>query len=489
MTTERSGQQHFIKLFSYTTRYFWLLIIPLIRSLYSLTFTVDALKVWLKGTWLDLIVLAAIIAFAWLRLISVTFKFNGERIIVRKGIFAISENTVFYSELSTFSIKQNLLYKAFGASKVYIATYAGAFDDADITLVMKTSDADRLYACIKNTKVKSLNYSISPNKPRLFTFSLIASSTLSGAIVALALIVETSQMFDREVEARLILDTLSEAANRLSKIVPPAAAGISIVIGLGWLISFITNIFYFWDYIITKCPDTLYIKSGLIAKNRHIIDLNRVNYIDLKQNFIAKVFNISSLHCYCSGYGSTGRGELSVVMPITTANEIGNTLSEVFPQYPHPKIKLKSSAKSYGGFYFWPVIFALVPLAAYIAVSIFLPDWKNVAETALIIGEIPAIWLAIVKTLSMFTTGIGIENGYVTMRYSRLYQFHTVIAPMDRITEIVIRQSPPQYLSGLCTAIIYSASDSKIKHYIYGLDLQKALEFFDRNGFDLYFQE
>lgn len=35
MSGERTGQQHFIKLFSYTTRYFWLLIIPLIRRLNS----------------------------------------------------------------------------------------------------------------------------------------------------------------------------------------------------------------------------------------------------------------------------------------------------------------------------------------------------------------------------------------------------------------------------------------------------------------------
>lgn len=261
MSGERTGQQHFIKLFSYTTRYFWLLIIPLIRSLYSLSFNVDAFKVWIRGTWLDLIVLAAIIAFAWIRLMSVTYKFNSERIIVRKGIIAVTEDTVFYSEISTLSIKQNLFYKMVGAAKVYIATNAGIFDKADITLVMKRSDADRLYASMKNTRVKSLNYSISPNKLRLFIFSIIASSSLSGAAVAVAFIVETWQVFDREVEARLILDTLSEFANRAAKIVPPIAAGISIVIIVSWLISFVTNIFYFWDYILTKCP-TLYISKA-----------------------------------------------------------------------------------------------------------------------------------------------------------------------------------------------------------------------------------
>ena len=246
LVTERTAQQHPIKLLSYTTRYFWLLIIPIVRSLYSLSLDANAFKTWLKGTWFDLIVVAAILVFAWLRLVSVTFTFDHEKIIVRRGIFVAAQDVVWYKEISTLSIKQGFLYRLVGASTVYIGTNAGIFDKADITLVMKRSDADRLYASVKGSRAKSLNYSISTNRLKLLIFSILSSSTLSGVIVALAFIVETWQVFDREVEARIILDTLSEFADRLSVIVPPIAAGISIIIAGSWLISFITNVFYFW---------------------------------------------------------------------------------------------------------------------------------------------------------------------------------------------------------------------------------------------------
>lgn len=330
--TERTAQQHPIKLLSYTTRYFWLLIIPIVRSLYSLSLDANAFKTWLKGTWFDLIVVAAILVFAWLRLVSVTFTFDHEKIIVRRGIFVAAQDVVWYKEISTLSIKQGFLYRLVGASTVYIGTNAGIFDKADITLVMKRSDADRLYASVKGSRAKSLNYSISTNRLKLLIFSILSSSTLSGVIVALAFIVETWQVFDREVEARIILDTLSEFADRLSVIVPPIAAGISIIIAGSWLISFITNVFYFWGYVLTKCSDSLYLKSGLLSRNRHIIKLDRINYIDLKQSFLARMLRISSLHCQCSGYGSTGRSELSVVMPITSSREISGAISEVFPR-------------------------------------------------------------------------------------------------------------------------------------------------------------
>ena len=487
--SECSGKQHLIKLFSYTTRYFWLLIIPLVRSLYSLTLSVDALRTWLKGTWLDLLVLAIILSFAWLRWEVVSFHFNKERIVVKKGVIVTTEDTVFYDEISTLSIKQNLFYRLLGAYKVYIATNAGIFDKADITLTMKKSDADRFYAFVKNSRIKSLNYSISPNKPRLVLFSLVASSTLSGAAVALAFVLETSQMFDREVEAKIILDTLGEFANRLAFIISPIAAGVSTVIIAGWLISFITNIFYFWDYILTKCSDSIYVKSGLIAKNRHIISLSKVNYIDIKQNFIAKLLKISSLHCHCSGYGVTGRKELSVVMPIATSKEINGTLDEVFPEYPKPKIDLHSDIKSYRGFYFLPIVMGLLPLAGYFIVNWFLPDWRSVYLTALIIAEIPAVWLMICRTMSLFTTGVGMTDGHLVMRYSRFYTFHTVIAPKDKITKLVIRQTVFQHFSGTCTLIVYTASDSKSSHLIYGLRLARILQFLEKSGFDLYFSE
>lgn len=486
---ERVGRQHPLRLLSYTTRYFWLLIIPLVRSLYSLSFEFDAFKVWIRGAWLDLLVLAAIICFAWIRWLSVWFSFDDEKIVLRRGVYLNIEDTVFYSRITTISIKQNVLYRLLGASKVYIATNAGTFDSADVTITMNRGDADRLYEAIKGSRQKSLNYSISPNKLRLLLFSLLFSSTLSGVLIIVALLLETGEVFDREVEARILFDTLTEAVNRVATYVPPIISLIIIVLVGAWTLSFTSNIISFWGFVLTKCADSLYVKSGIIAKNRHILLRSKINYIDLKQSFLSKVFNVSSLHANCSGYGSTGRNELSVILPITTRKEINGAIKEVFPDYPRPKTELRSDPRSYGGFYFWPIIFALLPAAGFVGIYFLLPSWYVVAYPAVAITVIPAIWLAMCKTLSMFITGIGFQNGYMTLRYSRLFTFHTIIAPKDRITKVIIRQSPLQRMGGSCSVMIYTSSDAKTMHYIYGLRLDKALAFFEKNGIDMYYSE
>ncbi len=477
-----SARQHPLRLFSYTTRYFWLLIIPLLRSLYSLFSEQGALATWLRGAWLDLLVLFSILAFAWIRWLSVTFTFDSEKIVLRRGVYITAEDRVYYSKISTLSITQNVLYRLLGASTVYIGTNAGFSDKADLTVVMRRTDADRLYEKVKGSREKSLNYSILPNKLRLILFSLLFSSALSGVLIIVALLLETGKIFDREVEARIILDTLTEAARRVSVFFPPIITVISIVVISAWALSFISNLIVFWGFVLTKCSDSVYVKSGIWAKNRHILKREKVNYIDIKQSFSSKAFRVSSLHINCAGYGSRGRKELSVVLPITTGKEVNGAIKEVFPEYPRPKIELKSSPTSYPGFYFQPLVFATLPAAAFAVFYYFLPTWYAVAYPAFAITLIPSIWLATCKTLSMFTTGVGFGEGYITLRYERMYTFHTVIAPKDRITKIVIRQSPFQYLGGSCTLLIYTASDARAMHPIRGLNLEKTLALLKREG-------
>ena len=488
-TTETVGRQHPVRLLSYTTRYFWLLLIPLARSLYSLSFQFDALRVWLRGAWLDLMVLLAIICFAWLRWLCVWFSFDSEKIVLRRGLYVSVEDTVFYSLITTLSIKQGVLYRMLGACTVAIATNAGVFDSADVTITMRRADADRLYAAVKGSRQKSLNYSVSPNKLRLILFSMLFSSALSGVLIIIALLIETGQVFDREIEARLLLDTLTEAVNRAAMYVPPIISVIIIVVSGAWALSFISNLFVFWGFVLTKCSDSLYVKSGLLTRNRHIILREKINYIDLKQSFLAKVFNVSSLHLNCAGYGSSGRDEMTVVLPITTRKEINGAIKEVFPEYPRPRIELKTDPRSYGGFYLHPILFAALPVCGFVVIYYLLPEWFSFLYPAMAITVFPAIWLAVCRTLSMFITGIGMNDGYVTIRYSRLFTFHTVITPKDRIVKVYLRQSPFQRISGSCTLLIYTTSDKKVRHKIYGLRLQKALRWLDSNGFDLYYTE
>ena len=483
------GRQHPIKLFSYTTKYFWLLIIPVLRSLYAIFFEGDSWERWITGAWVDLLVLAAIIGFAYLRWSSVEFMFDDKSLTVQNGIFFTVSEQVVYPQISTVSIYQGFLYRALGACTVKIGTNAGMLDKADVSIVMKRSDADKFYQAMRASRVKSLNYSVSPNKLRLLVFSFIFSSSFSGVALIIALLLEAGSMIDRRAEAQFVLNTLTEALNKAAIYVPPILAGVALFLGITWVLSFASNIFYFWDHILTKCSDTLYIRSGLITKRRSIISLDKINFVDFRQNLLARLFKISSLNVHAAGFGDTGRSEMSAIMPITTKKELVSTIREVFPEYPAPKITLRSDIKSYKGFYVWPFWCLIIPLCGFLVLKNLAPEWYAVAEPAMIISLIPALWLTVVKTAALFSTGIGFEKGYVSLRYAKFFAFHTVIMPKSRITKIELRQSVFQRINGTCTLKIYSAADSKKVHRIHGLRMDRAMNMLDNNGYDLYFTE
>lgn len=483
------GRQHIIKLFGYTTKYFWLLIIPVLRSLHTIFKEGADLMEWLEGAYLDLLVLGVIFGFAYLRWSCVSFEFDEDDITLKKGLFIRTTEKVFHRQISTVSINQGIFYYMLGACTVQISTNAGVMDKADVSIVMKKSDADEFYKCVKASRVKSLNYSVSSNKLRLFIFSFMFSSSLSGIVLFVALLLEAGSVIDRKQEAELLLNTFTDAVDRAAVYVPPILAAAAIVISATWLISFVSNIFSFWNHILTKCKDSVYVNSGLIAKRRSIISLDKINFIDFRQNLLARIFKVSSLSVHATGFGNRGRNELSVIMPITTKKELDSTLKEVFPEYPPIKIGLHSDVRSYKGFYTWPIVWAIVPLAAFLGMYYLLPEWYVFAKPALITCFIPSVWMAIVKTVAMFSTGIGIENGYVSMRYARIFGFHSVIMPLDRVEMVTLRQSVFQRVNGTCTMIIHSRSDRKKLHRIMGVRLDRAMNLLERNGIDLYYSE
>lgn len=480
------ARQHPVKLFSYTTKYFWLLLFPLARSLYTIIFDPDAWAQWLEGAWFDILALLLIFLFAWVRWSTVYFEIKSDRITSTKGIIAKHTNTVLYSEISTLSITQGFLYRLLGACKVQIGTNGGFLDKADVTIVMKKSDADKLYDSVRFLKIKSLLYSVSPNRLRLWVFSLLFSSTLSGAVLAVATVLQTSKIVSQEIDEKFILDTITEAVNKVSLYLPPIAAGVAIFVGSAWLLSFISNIFSFWNHVITKSKDSIYIKSGLGVKNLHIISLKKVNAIELRQNLFSKLCRVSSMNLSVCGFGSKSRVESDVLLPITTNREIRGTIKEIFPEYPRPKIQLSFNKRASLGLFTLPLIYALVPPLILWVLYIFFPEWYIIAAPAVFYAELPAIWLAVVRAFSIFSTGIGFEKNYIVLKYSKLYSFRTVIAPKDKITKILIRQTPFQVASGNCTLKIYTASDSSRVHKIYGLRLDRTLNLLDQNGFDMY---
>lgn len=474
-----SLRQHPIKILTYTTSSFWILLIPLARKLYFLSFDVAT---WFKGDWFDILIIVLIFAFAFLRWFFITFSFDNHGITTGTGYFGLLKSTIHYSAISSVSCSQGAMYRFFGCYKVCIDTNASNISGHDITLTIRKSDLKKLTDIIKIKNKGNVKYTYTPRKLYLVIFSFIFSSTLSGVVLLSTLVIQATRILGRQVEQKYLNIVNDRIQTFLTINLPPIAIAITSIIIIGWLYSFFVNLLRHWNFSTVRQGGSLITKSGFVTNRESVIMRNRINLIDKRQSFIMRMFNICSVNIDCAGYGK-GMRQIPVIIPITTNKEVRNSLKILMPDSSTPHRQLKCSFRNVLGFTVPPLILAvLIPIIGYVS-YLFLPRWYMLIRFVTLIVELPAFWLLVVKFASIFTTGIGFDDNYAVLNYCKWYQFHTVTVPIDRISSVSIYQTWFQRISNTCNIKIYTYAEKRRCHKIKNFKLNNAINLLKQQGY------
>ena len=177
--------------------------------------------------------------------------------------------------------------------------------------------------------------------------------------------------------------------------------------------------------------------------------------------------------------------QIAVLLPMTTNKEVNNSLKILMPDHVNLHNKLKSRFRDFIGFTTPPFLLGIsIPILAYIVWRIF-PGWLDIIKFVAFILEIPAFWLFVVKFSSIFTTGIGFEDGYAVLNYCKLYQFHTVTIPEDQITRIDYYQTIFQKWNNNCSLRIYTYSEKIKCHKVKNFPLKQAKTLLEKHGYHM----
>lgn len=476
-------RQHPLTIFGYITSGFWLLLIPLTRSLIAMKFNIAE---WLKGAWLDVLIVGLIFGFAFLRWFFITFKIEDEYIQTGTGYFGLIKSKIYYSQASSMTCSQGIFLRLIRAYRINIDTNSNArpFSKHNVTIVVKKSEFEKLYTIIKKHGEGMAKFSYQPKKSQLLIFSFLFSSTISGVILIATILYQGVRIVGREVEQQFLLDLNNRVAEFLTINLPPITVAIIMIIVVGWLYSFMVNLIRHWDFTAVRQGRNIIIQSGIITKRINIIDIDRINFIDTRQSFLMRIFKICSVQINCAGYGKSNR-QISVLVPVTTNEEVLMSLRVLVPKFPRPTLTLRSRLIQLPSFLTTPVlIVASVPVAAYIVSWIF-PEWESIIMFLMVMFMIPGFWFIVVKFASVFTTGIGFHDGYATLSYCRFYSFHTVVVPIERICIATTKQTVMQYFNKQCDLKIYTNSEKTSYHKVKNFQLKNVLEEFSQQGFDL----
>ncbi len=469
--------EHPLKILKNGMKSIWLLIFPLLRGIKTIHLDLDFFYNWVKGAWFDILVILLILGYGYFRWAFTWFRFGEKEVSLITGILVKRETSIPYESISAVTAEHSFYLRPFKAVRVRIDTCSGTFNNADMSLLMRRSDSRKLHHKIPNNKKQTKKtFEAHPKWFSIVFFSFVFSSSLSGAIYISTLFFQLGRISQDLIENEFknaLNQITDEFSSKFALSIPPAAIMLGTLIIVTWLLSFISNILRYAGFTMKKDQQALEIKMGAVTRRDYHIVTHKINYIDMRQSLIMKIFRQTSLNISCSGYGSK-KNELPVLLPILNKRQ-ANLALDVLDFGKKIKKRTYSSSKAA------VLTFCGMPAGVGIAIPFIaklliylLPSIKDFILLFAIMAEIPTIWMLVIKIIAYISTGMTIENDFICIRYSRFFAFHTVLTDKKKLVKAQIIQNPIQKKIGRCRLDFYFSSEIPKINKLHGMNIKDA---------------
>lgn len=469
-------REHPLRIMRYSLKNLWLLIFPIIRGAYHFATQEDIID-WLKGTWFELLILFAIFGYGWLNWFFREFIVKDGQLFVQEGIFFTRRRYLPVKNLSAVTIEHPLWLQPFRGAYVYADTASGVGQSTDVRLLIWQRDEQMFLNGLPRLRQgKRHHFSHQVGLWRILLFSIIFSSSFSGSIYMAMFWFQGGRIARDIIEQLQIterLNTVSEEVAKRLMGIPPAAVTVGIVILSTWLLSFMANLIRYGGFDMESDKRMLHVRSGLVTRRHFYLVSRKINFIDLRQNLLTKLFRIFSLAVNCPGYGNQ-KGSIPICLPILTQKEMEQAMPMIFPGSHLTKNRLRPPWTSWLSYTMLPVIAAAGVIPAVILARKLIPQLDEVLAFFQIMFEIPIIWKLIIQITALLTTGISGSKGRICVRFCKGLTFHTIIADTDSVVKVRIQQFLWQKWANKCHVVLYFRSEVTKRCVIWSMNYDKV---------------
>ncbi|MBQ8298228.1 MAG: PH domain-containing protein [Ruminococcus sp.] len=477
--------EHPLRILKYSAKNIWLLIFPLLRGVHAITLDADVVYNWLKGAWIDILIIGLIIVFGFIRWYFSRITVTDEAIVHTDGVFVKVRKAIAYNRLSSVTVERSFYLRPFGGMRVYCDTCAGIFQSSDMKLMVSRKVCTEIMKNVPEVESgDSISYRHKPRLMLVLLFSVFFSSSFSGAVYLAAFFFKGG-----DIAKDVISVSLGKIAEETSKIpilivqkIPAAAIGIGSFFLATWFLSFALNMLRYSGFAVKSDNRLIEIVCGTFTRRRYMITAELINYADLQQNLVMKFFKAVTVSISCAGYGSA-KNQLPVIFPLKKVNSLSSGLERI-GLCAGCKNEFRPRITSIWQYIWSPVITAAAIYPAALIIPEFFPKLAELAYFGIIMAEIPAIWMIFVKTAAAVTSGISIYEDRIMIRYSRWLGFHTVVAERSRLVRMRVTQTPFQRISRKCTVSLYFNGETSKRHFVKAIKISDAEKIAVLLGYD-----
>ncbi|MBR5486200.1 MAG: PH domain-containing protein [Oscillospiraceae bacterium] len=441
----------------------YLFVVPAVRAIFALV--KGDFMLWTGGIWKDALILLFIVLISVYKWLNYTLSISKSGVELSFGVITKVNLLMPLSSICVVSSKINVLLKPFGCVCVRCDTPAGKSRTADIAVLLRQSTWEKIKMLIPCGK----NYERKVYKPQfayLLLLAAVTSNSFTGVLLISVAISKLGKALGKGFEG-MVYGSYEQLAKALAFGIEPAAAGAAILLLSGWLITFLRGFADYYDFSVALEEKVLTVKSGWLQKNEWIIDLARINHIDICQTLYTHFLKLYTVFVCSYGYGKK-RSAPAAVVPVVKKQRLEDALKCKISGFSLNKFDVRPVKGSLFRFVWQPLAAAAVVAAAIGTVPQFFDAWLGV------MAAVPLLWMAAVRAVDCFTCGAAMYEDILVIRTSQRLKFHTAVIHSNKAVMMKTTQSIFQRRKNSCDLWVYPQSEEKHSYRLRNVSTQNA---------------
>ncbi len=314
----------------------------------------------------EILLFLFIVAIAAIHCFRFRLSFDGTTITVKSGFVVRKISRIEIKRISSIQMQQSLLDVIFGAVTYRINTEAGSRRRSDFKFKLSRKNSKELYDSVYNdipvSKVKTTPFKVA-------IMSATTSSAVMGMIIAVPVINWTGKLLGVGIN-EMLFDEINNVSNKIETYFPPIVNTITLILLLGYIISFIYTFAKYVNFSCSLGKNSLEVKTGLFVRTTTVFKKRDINNVKVVQAPLMLLFGRYSMKVSVGGFGET-KAVSQIVVPSGKWKEIQSEFEKYF-SFLTPRGDTISSPKdreTRNRFLVWPTVYlvALIGLAALLA--------------------------------------------------------------------------------------------------------------------------
>ena len=452
----KARREHPVAIPGHIPYYYLLLLLPLLRGARYIRLP-DGFPRWLRGTWFDGAVIAALLVLSAVAWGKRTYDVDAHRMRLCRGIFWRRTTLIPLRWVTTLTVERPLWMRLLRAAKVSADTDGGNHRLADLRLTVWRPQA-ALFLPDSEGGVY-----LHAKAWRIWLLSLLSSDSFGGLLLLTAALRQSSVLLGESIR-NTVLDNLEAAADTLV-LIPRTAALLILILAVGWATGTARHLLRHLPFALCRREDTLTVYMGKVTKRIHCCAVGAVNYIDIRQTLAAHLLKVYTVYISCTGYGKD-KNTLAVVIPPCRKGQMEREWQVLLPHLRPCTVTLRPAKGALFRYIRLPLILLLILPAIGQAAGRLFPLWRELAMYLSLLSVLPCLWLGAVRMAEHSKAGLGLSGGQYSLCYARRLTLHRVTVPAAKVAAVHIRRSLWQRRRGVCDIRIYSHHEFRRPHKV-----------------------